>query len=706
MPNLFENAYWIGSPHPFDLHEVYLDFLAPPVTAKGEKIELLISADARYRLWLNGQFVARGPVRSHPHAQGYDRIDLSPVWKRNGKNKIAVQVYQPGYSHFSYLHRGAAALLAELSIDGNPLLVSDSTWQVRRNQSFVQYVPRVSIYGAGIEIRNLELEENWQGSRYRPKEEEWGAARVVAGPEGPIWYGLHERLTPLSVESELEAALIECRLCYDDYDFGDTHEAVSMAWEYGDRFDDFPIDRDGWISPVLEYGDSALFLYDLGRAYTCQGWVEVRDANGSEVINMTYAEKMRDGKLVISDPQTYCRVRPTDSFALGTGNQTVEPFHMRGGRYLLFQLSGECDGEFSFRPRVRVAEYPLEITKTLKTADPQLNRIIKMCETTFKACLQDSFVDCVWRESSQWVGDGLIQAKIMGSMTDDLRPVRKLLLDAARGQYPDGLLPSVAPAEVHAYTIPRYTSMWIELLAFYLQQTQDETLLSEIGYETFVRAVEAQLRQRHPTGLIVTPPGRRHYIDWSATAQANPHLVTNLHLVLGLQKACQLITQPDGQARSPFSSLSETDWLTEATALKRLCRTHFFHDGVWWDDIERTTYSQLGAALAILTESFEATATLEPVIEEMIARSLDLRDEHKPGEMVLASPYMHHYIFLALERASRQDAILEIIKTRWGRWADQGVPTTWENWNVDFPDGSQCHAYSAHPRYHLSRIYD
>jgi hypothetical protein len=51
----------------------------------------------------------------------------------------------------------------------------------------------------------------------------------------------------------------------------------------------------------------------------------------------------------------------------------------------------------------------------------------------------------------------------------------------------------------------------------------------------------------------------------------------------------------------------------------------------------------------------------------------------------------------------KQQDILDIIRLRWGRWVKQGFPTTWENWNVDLPDGSQCHAYSAHPRYHLLR---
>jgi hypothetical protein len=48
--------------------------------------------------------------------------------------------------------------------------------------------------------------------------------------------------------------------------------------------------------------------------------------------------------------------------------------------------------------------------------------------------------------------------------------------------------------------------------------------------------------------------------------------------------------------------------------------------------------------------------------------------------------------------------VVEIIRRRWGRWVEANYPTTWENWSVDFPDGSQCHAFSAHPRFHLAEI--
>ena len=101
-----------------------------------------------------------------------------------------------------------------------------------------------------------------------------------------------------------------------------------------------------------------------------------------------------------------------------------------------------------------------------------LNAIVAMCETTMRACLQETFVDCCWRESSQWLGDALPQALIMASMCDDVRPLRQTLMMAAQGAYPDGVLPSILPGEVHAYAVVDYNFTWVEMLSLYWQQTE------------------------------------------------------------------------------------------------------------------------------------------------------------------------------------------------------------------------------------------
>ena len=403
---------------------------------------------------------------------------------------------------------------------------------------------------------------------------------------------------------------------------------------------------------------------------------------------------MRDGELVISDPDTYCRVRLTDRFRLRAGDQRLESFTLRGGRYLLVQLIGPAPAGFRFRALARLSEYPLARRELLHLADEELNAIVAMCARTQLACLQDGFVDCVWRENAQWLGDALLQAKSLWVLSQDLRPLRQILLMTAEVPYVDGLLPSVVPGEVHAYAIPRYSCMWVELLTFYHEASGDLELVKRL-WPILERLLEALSSSHNDEGILISPAGYRFYIDWSETSQAQPHAVYNLHVILALQQAADLA----GLLRAYEQAAA---WSAASQRLQGLVRELFWREGRWWDDPAGNTYSQLAAAMALLTRT--ALPDSEPALLDAIeARSLGAA-EHEVGQMVLASPFMHHYLLTVLRRFGRYEALVNIIKHRWGRWVRDGYPTTWENWTVDFPDGSQCHAYSAHPLYHLFKM--
>lgn len=697
-----DDAVWIGSAHPFDLHEAYLCFRSPAdwqVAQPPRQAELFISADSRYKAWLNGHFIGRGPARSHPHQQQVDRLEVTP-YVRAGANSLAVQVYQPGYSHFSYVHRGAAGLLVHLTGDGQSLLTTSPAWQVRRDPSFAATVPRVSIYGSGVEARDMRLAENW----LRPDDDHsaWDTARLVAPLGGPPWSSLRLREVPLSVERDRPLTLLEVRrgpALPSHLAEADAHTNLRRAWLAATPVSEASLtnpDEAGWYQVDLAATETAAWLFDLGRDYTGQGWADISGASGREQLAISYQEKIRAGSLVISDPSTYCRVRLTDHFQLRPGDQQAETFALRGGRYLIFQLTGPTGPDFRFRPQARVAEYPLEISRPLTSRDPLLTQIITMCETTLQACLQDGFVDCTWRESSQWLGDALPQSLVMAAVSDDLRPLRQVLEMAAAGAYPDGVLPSVLPGEVHAYTVVDYNFTWVELLHLYHRLSGDTGLVGRL-WPVLVKLLERFHQDLTPAGLIVSQPGRRLFLDWAPLCRAEPNAVYNFRYLLALQKATELAETASQEQRS---------WSIRAEALQRALRTHFWRAGRWADAVEGSegsTFSQLTAALAILTRT-ATTAEVEPLFEAIIARSLDLEDGPAPGRMVLASPFMHHYLFEALGQHQRDEAVIEIIRRRWGRWVEAGYPTTWENWNVDFPDGSQCHAFSAHPRYHLAEI--
>jgi hypothetical protein len=386
----------------------------------------------------------------------------------------------------------------------------------------------------------------------------------------------------------------------------------------------------------------------------------------------------------------------TDRFRLRPGSQQAETFALRGGRYLLFQLTGPTAPEFQFSPHARFSEYPLENSRQLPASDPHLAKIITLCEETFHACLQDGFVDSTWRENSQWVGDALPQSLIMAAMTDDVRPLRQVIEMAAQGAYPDGVLPSVLPGEVHAYTIVDYNFIWVELLRLYQESTGDNEFIVAM-WSTLLKMLDRFHQDLNEEGLLISQPGRRLFLDWAPLSRNEPSAVYNLHYLLALQQGIQL-----ANGRGLITD-EATVWQARATTLQKNIRAAFWHRDRWYDDLERTTFSQLATALALLTQitRFEEEADL---LEAITARSLDLNDDPAPDKMVLASPFMHHYIFEALRRRGKSDQVIEIIRRRWGRWVQAGYPTTWENWNVDFPDGSQCHAFSAHPRYHLAEI--
>ena len=122
---------------------------------------------------------------------------------------MAVQVYQPGYSHFAYVHRANAGLLAYLECDGEPALVTDATWRTCRDLSYNELVPRMSIYQAGVEDRDMSVADGWNMPGY--DDNGWTPARVVAAVGDAPWTGLVERRLPLVVERELPMKLLWVR---------------------------------------------------------------------------------------------------------------------------------------------------------------------------------------------------------------------------------------------------------------------------------------------------------------------------------------------------------------------------------------------------------------------------------------------------------------------------------------------------------------
>jgi len=123
-----------------------------------------VTADARYILWVNGQFVGRGPARGVPWAQPFDEIDLAPFlapgheldrWRRS----ISSAESTKGNGVYAGTGRTGSPIEGELiSPDGkaNPIR-TDATWQARRadwsRQNAVPYLDGAFAYQECVDGR-------------------------------------------------------------------------------------------------------------------------------------------------------------------------------------------------------------------------------------------------------------------------------------------------------------------------------------------------------------------------------------------------------------------------------------------------------------------------------------------------------------------------------------------------------------------------
>lgn len=687
-----EGTFWIGPAHPFDLHEAYLNFrFDVHLEKQPRQARLFISADSRYRLWLNGFLVGGGPERSWPWSMAVDEHDVSGLvndkpetratFLQTGRNAIAVQVYSPGYSHFAYVHRGACGLICWLEVDGRVVAHSDPSWSVQRNMRHAARVARISIYGTGVEDCD---EDAGPDDRFwtQADPQGWHKARIVQAAEGPIWQGLRRRRTPQpEAEDRLLPSPWQMRLAPSLPASADPHEDLRQLYKTSLYVDH--------LGPLAE-GMTGIWIFDLGETRQCAARLRIHSLGGEKVL-ISYAERLRGRDILLSDPETYCRMRPTDRFTLprradgpearGLHSYWVEGFALRGARFVIFAIDG-CQHDPAPRFVVRLQQYPL-VERPLPDLPPTLNAIAEMCRRTTLACLQDGFVDGVWRESSLWLGDAVAQDWALRAISDDPRPLLFAIDMAAEGVDGEGLLPSVLPGEVPAYAVTDYNFSWVELLAGCASHpgiTEAEAIWRRHwGVLQGMLARFATLRGAE--GLIRNPPGRRLFLDWSPMDRGEPNLTLNLRYLHALKLASGMAGR---------LGLTEEPWAAEAEALAAAILRQRGPAG-WRERPGGAEASQLALAFLILTGLAEAPGAMA---DRIVARSLAPLEAPGPA---LASPFMHHYLFQALHALGRGADIGAIIAHRWGEWVAEGDVTTRENWRVDFPDGSAAHGFSAHP---------
>jgi alpha-L-rhamnosidase len=196
-PSLQSSFIWAPGSPPGT--QAYVAFRAPPFLLDPQHTNTTIHlfADTRYQLYVNGQYILRGPCRFNPKRPEYDSLDLSPSLIPGQLNWVVVLVHHYGNVINGRIisHPPGLAVLVE-SGDSTVLLQTSTAW---KSSASTQYLPSPGAWSSipdVIDSRALVPLGDWTQPNYN--DSSWAISTPVVGS---LWGVLQPRYLPLPRES-------------------------------------------------------------------------------------------------------------------------------------------------------------------------------------------------------------------------------------------------------------------------------------------------------------------------------------------------------------------------------------------------------------------------------------------------------------------------------------------------------------------------
>lgn len=669
------SAWWITCPDvPLHDYGVYHFRKVITLALKPQRFIIHISADNRYRLFINGKSVCSGPARGDLYSWYFESIDISK-YLTQGKNIIAAMVWNMG--SYAAVFQVSNQTAFTLQGDGlnEQIINTDSTWKVKVNKAYTPCSTdnshRMNTYmvvGPGDEVNASLYPWGWERADYN--DIDWQNASTVSHPvtagngTDNMWT-LRPRNIPLMEESLQRISTVR----------------RVKGIEVSDKF----LKGEGKL--VIPAHQTVTILLD--QSYNMVAYPELLVSGGKDaVIKVTYAEALfkngvkgnRDsiaGKKIIGN---YDIFKPD-----GGDNRLFRPLWLRTYRYIQLNITTQ-NMPLTINDYYGMATgYPFTARARFESNDPSMQDIWNVGWRTAKLCAGETYYDCPYYEQLQYIGDTRIQALISLYVTGDDRLMRKAMLDFYYSRVPEGLTQSRYPSN-RLQVIPPFSLYWVSMIHDYLMLRQDDTFLKQ-----FLLPVEGVLKwyEDHidPNKKMLGAMPWWNFTDWSAPfdfgvppgAKDGNSAIITLQYVYSLDQAVDIFEY--------FGKRSLADHYRKlAIALKTATYRNCFdlERAEMADTPEKVIYSQHASIMAVLTGTIPVTQ-MQQVMENVL----------KDTSLSQATFYYRFYLTKALKKANMGNLYYAQLKP-WREMLKQGLTTFAENPD---PARSDCHAWSASPNY-------
>ncbi len=649
---------------------------------KPGKFFVRVSADNRYRLFVNGEMVGYGPAQGSPQNWFYESYDIAPFLKA-GDNAIAAQVWNYGEMGPWVQMSVKTGFILQGETANERKVNTDTSWRVAEDSAFsILPIDYSRIWDFIIVTPGDIMDANkyswgWQNTIY--DDSKWRAAKtlVKGAPYGTgtdLWWQLVPRQVDYLVEDTVRFLSVRR-----------VSENISLP---GQAF----LQRE---DVVVAAGSRTKILLDQGAEITA--YPEMITSGGRDaLITISYAESMMDknhdkgNRNDIDGKELY---GVADRFVCDGGdNRLFRPLWFRAYRYVELEIETGVSPLIihDFYGKYNHVKHP--VADIFETSNDTLNHILNTAWHTQDICSKDYLLTDAYYEQLQYIGDNRIQGLVLNGMGYDSALVKNTIWQYYMSRTPEGLTQSRFPCAV-PQVIPTYSLLWISMLHDYWKYYTDDDFIKKIlpAANSIIDWYEKRIDKK--TGML----GKTeffNFVDWTKEwtwdndkaiggvpggVNTGGSSITTMQLAYALSDAADLFqyigdTYYAERYRKLAAQLTAAVWKRCWDEKKQLLA----------DTPDKNVFSQHANIFGVLTSAIPAA--LQGSVIQRVANDTGL---------IQSSVYFRFYLGQAYKKAGLADKYYTLLEP-WKKMLEEGLSTFAE---VPGHARSDCHPWGCSPLY-------
>lgn len=650
---------------------------------KPESMKLRISADTRYKLYVNGKFVEFGPAKGDQRIWYVDTVEIAP-WLNAGVNSLAVEVLRYPLAYRSGNFGMVRTATAGLFIEGG--MIADESWKCREVKGFkiLRESPGFAPLMFLEEYTTEEWEKNWKLADY--DDSTWANARpynVMEINEGSCPGDLSPR--PIPFLNKISRKFTGVVPKYDQNTVSKWESVLAGAGSAMIPAGQKEIvelnageEMCGYLSLRMRFGKGTTI-----KILASEGYVQNEMySNGMDPIKKDRCDWV-NGHL-----DGYTDIYHVSGYGREGAEEIYEPFWFRTFRFIQLEITTGEEPCIITGFDYQETGYPLDVKTSVAASDPSFAGIWDISMRSLRRCMHETYEDCPFYEQLQYAMDSRSQILYTYMTSGDDRLARQCMDDFRRSQRADGMLNCCYP-HWGPNIIPGFAIYYIMMVYDHMMFFGDKKLIRKHmgAIDGVLEYFDNHLEARGIVGKTGGHISERYwsFIDWSVpwgptvgtppSGLRGPIVMESFLYIYGLQHAAKLC---DYLGRIGTAEEYRARAAAVQQAINTYCRDE---DGFYLDSPGVRDYSQHCQVFAVLTD----TVPLEEG-RRLVLATLD--DTEKFAQCTVAAMF---YLFRALEKIGAYDRT-EVLWETWRNMLKNNLTTCVENY---VGERSDCHAWGA-----------